>query len=97
MIQGKLYRKDGTILRRVKFQILGFWLIWYFSIMKRQHKAILQLNESIKTARQLERLKVASLIEDGIDHLASSCSTGCDAHIIVEFIRALEDKSDGDQ
>ncbi|CAB4129633.1 hypothetical protein UFOVP115_69 [uncultured Caudovirales phage] len=96
MIQGKLYRKDGSLLRRVKYQMLGVWLYTYLRLMKNQHKLIMQMREQMKTARSLERLKVASLIENGIDHLPNSCQGMCDSHLIVEFIKALEDKSDGE-
>jgi len=95
MIYGKLYRKDGSILRRVKYQILGASLYAYLLRMKNQHKIIIELKEQLKIIREQERLKVANLIDDGIDHSITSCQGNCEPHIITEFIRALEDKPNG--
>jgi len=93
---GTLHRKNGKMLRRVKFQILGFWLYWYLLAMKRQHKTIVKLNADIKSIRQTERTKVANMIDQGIEHTVDKCGMTCEAHIIVDFIKKLKDV-DGDE
>jgi hypothetical protein len=65
-------------------RMFAFILATYSLIIKRQ-------NKELRTAKADERERIAKLIEDGAPHKSSTCNNGCDAHIIVQFIRELKD------
>jgi len=75
-----------TTKRRYSFamRMFAYILATYWLIIKRQ-------NKELKTTKEDERARIAKLIEDGAPHKSDACNNGCDAHIIIQFIRELKD------
>jgi len=81
-----------SVRKRLNLGIVGYYFMLNYYIINSQVKKIKELSKKADKVREDERKRLANLISAGTDHSPIDCDNLCETHIIVQFIKELQNE-----